>query len=145
MIAMAERDGSRSRKVATKKATTKSTTGSASRTTTQPATKSTTKRSASAKAAAPRRPRAEAKLGAPQVASRAAQQLLELTGRESEGVTGLSRTDDGWAVQVEVIEARRIPDTTDVLALYEIQVNDEADLIGYHRVRRYVRGKPGED
>jgi hypothetical protein len=78
------------------------------------------------------------------VAARAAQQLLDLTGREAEGVTGLTRTDEGWTVQVEVVESRRIPDTTDVLALYEVEVDENAELLGYHRVRRYVRGKPGE-
>lgn len=78
------------------------------------------------------------------VASRAASQLLDLTGREAEGVTGLSRTEDGWTVQVEVIESRRIPDTTDVLALYDVDVDADGDLVGYHRVRRYVRGKPSE-
>ncbi len=78
------------------------------------------------------------------VASRAVGQLLELTGRESEGVTGLSRTDDGWTVQIEVLEARRIPDTTDLLALYDVDVDADGDLVGYRRVRRYVRGKADE-
>jgi Gas vesicle synthesis protein GvpO len=78
------------------------------------------------------------------VGARAMQQLRELTGREVEGVTGLAKEDDGWTVQVEVVEARRIPDTTDVLALYEVEVDENAQLLGYQRVRRYVRGKPSE-
>ena len=78
------------------------------------------------------------------VAARAMQQLGELTGRDVEGVTGLAKEDDGWTVQVEVIEARRIPDTTDVLALYDVEVDENAQLQGYQRVRRYVRGKPSE-
>ena len=77
-------------------------------------------------------------------AAEAARQLLELTGREAEGVTGLSRVDDGWRVQVEVVEVRRIPDTTDVLALYEVDVDGEGQLLGYRRLRRYARGVPGE-
>ena len=79
------------------------------------------------------------------VAGEAARQLLELTGREVEGVTGLQRSDDGWKVQVEVVEVRRIPDTTDVLALYELDVDADGDLEGYRRLRRYARGVPGED
>ena len=74
-----------------------------------------------------------------------ASQLLELTGREAEGVTGLERTDDGWKVLVEVVEVRRIPDTTDVLALYEVTADEDGDLEGYRRLRRYARGVPGED
>ena len=101
---------------------------------------STGKRAASApRAAAPKR------LSGTQVAAAAARELLDLTGREAEGVTGLHRTDDGWNVQVEVVEVRRIPDTTDVLALYEVEVDTDGHLQGYRRARRYVRGVPGED
>src|SRR6476620_7609691 len=100
----------------------------------------TGKRAASApRAAAPKR------LSGSQVAAAAARELLDLTGREAEGVTGLHRTDDGWNVQVEVVEVRRIPDTTDVLALYEVQVDEDGDLMGYRRLRRYARGVPGEN
>lgn len=92
-------------------------------------------------------PRAAAgkKMTAPKIAARAAEQLLELTGREVEGVTGLERTDDGWMVEVEVVEVRRIPDTTDVLALYELTVDSDGDLEGYRRLRRYGRGVPGRE
>ena len=31
-------------------------------------------------------------------------------------------------MQVEVLEVRRIPDTTDVLALYEVEVDTDGDL-----------------
>jgi len=79
------------------------------------------------------------------VASRAARQLLELTGREAEGVTGLHRSEDGWTVQVEVVELRRIPDTTDILALYDVDVDSRGELQGYRRVRRYSRGAAQED
>ena len=64
------------------------------------------------------------------MAAEAAQQLLELTGKEAEGVTGLERTDDGWKVQVEVVEVRRIPDTTDVLALYEVETDARGGAAG---------------
>ena len=103
------------------------------------AKKTTEKRASAPRATAAKRATAS------QVAARAAQQLLELTGKGVEGVTGLERTDDGWKVHVEVVEVRRIPDTTDVLALYEVQVDEDGDLMGYRRLRRYARGVPGED
>ena len=118
--------------------------------------KSTTKRSAprstdgsseeDSQEEAPRRrsaPRASAPKRA--TASQAASSAAALAGREAEGVTGLERTEDGWTVKVEVVEVRRIPDTTDVLALYDVDVDSDGDLLGYRRVRRYTRGVPGED
>lgn len=79
-----------------------------------------------------------------QVAARAASEFHELTGKAQEGVVGLERTDGGWTVQLEVIEVRRIPDTTDMLGIYEIDTDDQGSLEGYRRVRRYVRGS-GEE
>ena len=79
------------------------------------------------------------------MAATAAQQLLELTGRRPRAIIGLEKRDDGWRVQVEVVEVRRIPNTTDVLSLYEVNADDKGDLQGYRRIRRYARGVPGED
>ncbi|HET6625147.1 MAG TPA: gas vesicle protein [Nocardioidaceae bacterium] len=113
--------------------------------------KSTGPRKATERATPPKKrasaPRASApqRSTAMQVAQAAAQQLLELTGRESEGVTGIQRTDDGWTIQVEVVEVRRIPNTTDVLGLYEVTTDQAGDLEGYRRLRRYARGVGRED
>jgi hypothetical protein len=76
-----------------------------------------------------------------QVALEAARQLQQLTGSEVEGVTGLRRTDDGWRVQVDVLELHRVPSTTDVIASYDVDVDPEGDLVGYHRQHRFVRGE----
>jgi Gas vesicle synthesis protein GvpO len=92
-------------------------------------------------------PRTEARPRTPasKVASEAKSELVALTGKDAEGVTGLERTEDGWLVRVEVVELRRIPDTTDVLALYEVQTDAHGILESYQRVRRYVRGVPDND
>ncbi len=92
-------------------------------------------------------PRAEARPRTPasKIASEAKSELVALTGKDAEGVTGLERTEDGWLVRVEVVELRRIPDTTDVLALYEVQTDGHGALESYKRVRRYVRGVPDND
>jgi hypothetical protein len=82
--------------------------------------------------------------GGLQVAREGARQLQQLTGNEVEGITGMHRTDDGWRVQVDVLELRRVPNTTDVLATYDVDVDADGDLIGYHRRHRYVRGEVGE-
>lgn len=79
------------------------------------------------------------------VAAEVMSELGALTGKDVEGVAGLEKTDDGWTVRVEVVELRRIPDTTDVLALYEVQADTHGSLEGYQRVRRYVRGVPDND
>lgn len=113
------------------------------------AEKSTAKKSESSgrtrkRASAPRAA-AKPRTSGLQVATEAARQLLELTGKAAEGVTSMERTEDGWRIQVEVLEMRRIPETTDVLAIYEIDTDDKGEIEGYRRLRRYVRGAPGEE
>jgi hypothetical protein len=80
-----------------------------------------------------------------QIARLAAQQLQMLTGRDVEGAAGLERADDGWRVLLEVIEVARVPRATDVLGVYEVTVDADGDLVGYDRIRRYVRGQAGDD
>ena len=72
---------------------------------------------------------------------RAREQLEALLGRESESVSAMERTHDGWLVTVEVVEVSRIPESTDVLASYEIELDESRNLRRYARVRRYNRSQ----
>jgi hypothetical protein len=74
-------------------------------------------------------------------ARKAAQQVADFTGRSPECVVSIDRADGGWQVGVEVVETRRIPDTQDVLAIYEVRVDGSGDLVSYQRTRRYARGQ----
>jgi hypothetical protein len=85
------------------------------------------------------------KLGSLDVVRKAVQQVAMLTGRQVEGVLGMRRADDGWEVTLEVLELHRIPDSTDVLASYEVALDDHGELREYRRVRRYARNQTEED
>ncbi len=69
------------------------------------------------------------------------EQIAELTGKDPESVTGVRRSEDGWLVMVDVIEDRRIPSSTDILATYEAELDNDGELLSYRRVRRYSRGR----
>ncbi|WP_084497014.1 gas vesicle protein GvpO [Nocardia amamiensis] len=75
-----------------------------------------------------------------QAIAAAVENLVELTSKQPEGVTSLEPTDDGWRVEVEVLEDRRIPSSSDMLALYEVETDLDGNLLAYRRTRRYVRG-----
>lgn len=81
----------------------------------------------------------------PEHAARAACQSLErLIDHPTEGVSAVRRNDDGWCVVVDVLEVPRIPDTTSLIASYEVQLDDGGELREYSRVRRYRRGAADE-
>lgn len=68
-------------------------------------------------------------------------QLAELTGMAAESVTSLERTEDGWQLEIEVLELSRVPDTMSLLASYDVTLDSRGVLTGYRRVRRYERGR----
>jgi len=80
-----------------------------------------------------------------QIAELARRELAEITGLEAESATSLERSDDGgWTVTVELLELSRIPETDDMLGLYEVDLDEEGQLLSYRRVRRYSRSQAGE-
>jgi Gas vesicle synthesis protein GvpO len=56
-------------------------------------------------------------------------------------VVAIERRDGDWYVDVEVVETHRIPDTTDILAIYQVQLDRGGRLLSYRRTRRYARGQ----
>ncbi|MBZ6282103.1 gas vesicle protein GvpO [Streptomyces olivaceus] len=68
-------------------------------------------------------------------------QLAELTGMTAESVSSFEQTEDGWALEVEVLELERVPDTMSLMASYQVELDAEGQLTGYRRVRRYERGR----
>ncbi|WP_405743163.1 gas vesicle protein [Streptomyces sp. NBC_01525] len=79
--------------------------------------------------------------GAEEAAERACRSLNKLIIHRTEGVCAVIRNDDGWHVDVEVLELARIPDTTSLLAIYEVDLDEGGSLLQYRRVRRYRRGQ----
>ncbi|MCK2221320.1 gas vesicle protein [Actinomadura sp. ATCC 31491] len=66
--------------------------------------------------------------------------IADLTTKETEGVTAVTPAQDGWIITVEVVEDRRIPSSGDILALYQVEIDEEGSLLAYRRLRRYRRG-----
>jgi hypothetical protein len=83
--------------------------------------------------------------GAEKTARLAADYVARMTGKEPEEIVSLEQADDGgWLIGVEVVETRRVPDSTDILAVYEAELDAEGELVAYRRVKRYSRCQVGE-
>ncbi|MGP4000139.1 gas vesicle protein GvpO [Streptomyces sp. 8N706] len=78
--------------------------------------------------------------GPEHAATEARRRLTSLICHPTEGVSAVRRTEDGWLVCVDVLEVPRIPDTTSLLATYEVELDQDGELLQYRRVRRYRRG-----
>jgi hypothetical protein len=93
------------------------------------------------------RKRARPGLSAGGALQAARRQLQELTGKDAEAVTRLEPADEdgGWRVWLEVLELERVPNTTDLLASYELELDGDGELLSYRRVRRYARSEQLEE
>ena len=70
--------------------------------------------------------------------------IKDMTSLEPETVSALQWDGESWLISVEVCEVSRIPNTTDVMASYVVQLDDSGGLLGYKRDRRYLRGEAEE-
>ena len=60
--------------------------------------------------------------------------LAELAGLELGSTVSVRKGKSGWCVQVEVVEKNSIPDSQDILATYELTVDDEGNVQNFTRV-----------
>lgn len=79
-----------------------------------------------------------------QIVQRVRHVLDELGGLTVDQVVGVEADDDEWRVTVEVVEVRRVPETADILARYEVQMSKAGKFRGYHLVGRRLRSQIGD-
>ncbi len=65
----------------------------------------------------------------------AEEELHALVHLDLRGVIGAMKREDGWHVTVEMIERHALPDSQDLLGVYEVILDDEGRLVNYERKR----------
>lgn len=77
-----------------------------------------------------------------EIARRAARVLEDLGGIEPERITGLEPDEEhGWRITLEAVELRRVPETADVIGVYEMTMSNSGRFVGYRQVDRHARGR----
>ncbi len=79
------------------------------------------------------------------IAKHAKAELEAITGLDADHVSAVEHRPDGWHVVVDLVELRRIPAATDVLAAYEAVIGPTGTLLSYRRTRRYFRDQMMEE
>lgn len=70
------------------------------------------------------------------------EQIHTVTGFEVLNVVSLERVDDGWAGRVEVTELRRVPDTQNLVGVYDVTLDNAGNLVSWNRQSLRVKGQP---
>jgi hypothetical protein len=76
-----------------------------------------------------------------EIVDEAKRKLKEVLGVEPERVSGFDRSNGRSTVTLEVVEVHRVPETTDVLASYEVAFDEDRNLVSMSEVRRYLRAQ----
>jgi hypothetical protein len=50
-------------------------------------------------------------------------------------VTSVVRDESGWRVSAELVERKSVPDTSDLLGVYELRLDDAGNILRYERTR----------
>jgi hypothetical protein len=81
------------------------------------------------------------RMPAADLAAAARDSIEALTGYSAESVSALQWDGESWLVTVDVCELERVPNTSDVMGVYVVQLDEQGGLLGYRRSHRYVRGQ----
>ena len=84
-------------------------------------------------------------MNASEVVKKAQEEFVRLGKTPADGVTSLTKTEEGWTVLLEALERKAIPDTMDVLGLYELRLDDGGNLVGFDRKKLRKRGETKEE
>lgn len=80
-----------------------------------------------------------------EVIRKAQDEFAMLSKLSIHSVIGLSKMEGGWMVSLEALERKAIPDTMDVLGVYEVSMDNECNLLRLERKRLRKRGQTQEE
>ncbi len=63
----------------------------------------------------------------------AREELSKVTGLELSTTLGASKDERGWRISMEMIEKHSIPDQMDILAVYDVILDDDGKIIEFNR------------
>ena len=84
-------------------------------------------------------------MNADEIIKKAQEDFARLSKISIDGVIGLSKTEEGWVVLLEALERRAIPDTMDVLGVYEVRLDSEGNFLSFERKKLRKRGETEEE
>ena len=64
---------------------------------------------------------------------KAREELSKLTRLKASSTVGVIKDEKGWHISVEMLEKKSIPDQMDILALYEVLLDEDGNLLSFER------------
>jgi len=68
-------------------------------------------------------------------------EIKELLKKEPENISSIEKTNEGWTVQCEVLEKKSIPETYDLLKVFEFKLDKDGKVTEFKQLRKIRRGQ----
>ncbi len=79
-------------------------------------------------------------MGMNEAITRAKEDLTRLTNLKFDSLVGVSEDEGSWRIAMELLERKSIPDTSDILGVYEARVDSDGKVMSFNRIRVRKRG-----
>ena len=74
------------------------------------------------------------------IVEQAKKEIASVTNLDLSTVLGIIKEGEEWLVTLEMVEKRSIPDSMDLLGVYETRLNTDGELINFNRIALRKRG-----
>lgn len=67
-------------------------------------------------------------------------EIKEILKQEPESISSIEKTNDGWVIQCDVLEKKSIPETYDLLKIFEFRLDKLCKVMGFKQIKKIRRG-----
>ncbi|MEK6938039.1 MAG: gas vesicle protein GvpO [Nanoarchaeota archaeon] len=79
-----------------------------------------------------------------EIQENAVPQIRKLLNKEPEGISLIEKTNDGWRVLCDVLDKKSIPETYDILKVFEFMLDKDAKVTSFKLLKKIRRGDIGD-
>lgn len=67
-------------------------------------------------------------------------EIKELLRKEPESIASIEKSGEGWVVQCHVLEKKSVPETYDLLKVFEFKLDKNAKITEFKQIKKIRRG-----
>ncbi len=75
-----------------------------------------------------------------EISDKAIAKAEEALKKKPESVSSLEKTDKGWRIEVEVLDRKAVPDSFDLLSIFELNLDASGNVLGFKHIKKIRRG-----
>ncbi len=75
-----------------------------------------------------------------EIQEKVAPQIKKLLNKEPECISSIEKTNEGWRLECDVLDKKSIPETFDILKVFEFILDKDAKVTNFKQVRKIRRG-----